>query len=201
MSIFHPVLTAQKIIEMHQRHGADVKQVIENQLQKNTTAFFHGNLDETSMLAKVGGLQHKSTTWRQLSIRIVDVLAHGLPKSFPVGNRPQDEPHLQRTCDGILSGLDTDLRREFPFVTWSVVMAKPDFSSKQHHLWIELKYVRKKADIREITEDIAADISKYGDNCANVLYAIFDPDHHISDDEVFRQDIEQHKGMIVGILR
>ena len=192
---------AQKFIEMHQRHGADVERVVTSQIQQNAGAFFRGSINPTSMLAKIGGMEHKETTWRNLSARITELLTKGLPKSCPPGSRPHDEPELQRHCDAILSGLDTDLRREFPFVTWSIGTAKPDFSSKQHHLWVELKYVRKKSDIREITEDISSDITKYGDSCANVLYVIYDPEHFIIDDDVFSGDIERHRGMIVSLVR
>lgn len=68
-------------------------------------------------------------------------------------------------------------------------------------LWVELKYVRKKEDVRKATEEIAADITKYGDNNTNVLYAVYDPDRYISDDIVFKADIEIHQGMLVSILR
>ena len=68
-------------------------------------------------------------------------------------------------------------------------------------LWVELKYIRKKQDIRPITEAIAADITKYGDNNRKVIYVIYDPHHLVSDDREFAEDIERHEGMRVAFIR
>ena len=77
----------------------------------------------------------------------------------------QTEPRLQELCDGILlAGCNVQLIREYPQMRWGAVGTKPDWSSaKEPGLWVEMKYVRTKR-ILPITEAIAADITKYGDN-------------------------------------
>jgi len=68
-------------------------------------------------------------------------------------------------------------------------------------LWVELKYVRTSADVRKVTEEIAADITKYGDNNRRALFVIYDPNHHIREDDTFIFDIQKHPGNIAKIIR
>ena len=192
---------AEQFLAMHQRHGASVQKVVTDKLHENLDTYLCGHLEPTSLLAKVGGMEHQKTTWVQLAERIEGMLALALPKMCPPDNRPANEPRLQELCDGILAGEDEEMKREFPFVTWSFATAKPDFSSHEHNLWIEIKYVRDNTPPSKITNDIAADITKYGDNCVNVLYVVYDPEGRIKDKREFAQDIEAHKGMKVAIIR
>ncbi len=192
---------ASKWIDMHRRHGADVARIVEEQMKDHASDLMAGQLEPTSLLAKVYGQEHLKSSWRRLATRITELLSSGIPRVCLPGHRPANEPDLQLICDGILASMTEDLRREYPFVGWSTGTAKPDFSSVQEDLWVELKYIRKKGDIRTITEDIAADITKYGDNNANVLYVVYDPERHLPDDEQFKADIEAHPGMIVSVIR
>lgn len=189
-----------EIIRMHKRHGCEVKKVVVNAFHENAHLFFSNKIDPTSLIAKVGKLDHSQTTWNQLSVRITEVLKSSLPKMCPIGQRPENENRLQQICDGILNGIESDLIREFPFAPWSVVLTKPDFSSKKDHLWVELKYIRTKSDIRQITEDIAADITKYGDQGIKVLFIVYDPDRLIRDETRFKMDIQKHEGMLVSLI-
>jgi hypothetical protein len=126
------------------------------------------------------------------------------PTGIPVAcksHKPNDEPHLQEICDGILKANDADLIREFPFMHWSSVSTKPDWSIETLKLWVELKYVRKREDIRPITEAIAADITKYGDNNRYVLYVVYDPSHLIIDEAAFSEQILKRREMLVSFIR
>lgn len=191
---------AESLLAMHQRHGANVEKVVTDKLRENLDTYLRGHLEPTSLLAKVAGMEHQKTTWVQLAERIENALALALPKMCPPDNRPANEKRLQELCDGILTKEDEDMRREFPFVTWSFATAKPDFSFLEHNLWIEVKYVRSNTPPSKITDDIAADITKYGDNCVNVLYVVYDPEGRIADKREFASDIETHDGMRVAII-
>ena len=192
---------AERFLEMHRKHGESVQKVVVGKFQEKTHSYLRGDIEPTSLLAKVGGMEHQKTTWLLLTERIEHALALALPKICPPGQRPANEPRLQEICDGILSKENEELRREFPFVSWSFATAKPDFSSREHNLWIEIKYVRDNTPPSKITNDIAADITKYGDNRANVLYIIYDPEGRIKNKAEFSGDIEAHKGMKVAIIR
>ena len=80
-------------------------------------------------------------------------------------------------------------------------MTKPDWSDEDATVWVELKYVRKKTDIKAITEDIAADITKYGDNGRRTLFVVYDPSHLIPDDDAFAVHIAIRPSMMMRIIR
>jgi hypothetical protein len=84
---------------------------------------------------------------------------------------------------------------------WGAVATKPDWSAEDLRLWVELKYVRKKSDIRQISEDIAADITKYGDNRRRVLFVVYDPEHLITDEKAFAAPVIGREGMFLRIIR
>ncbi len=191
---------AEQLIKLHKRYAKDVVTVLTQQLQRQAGSMIELDLEPSSMLAMLAGRRHQESLWRRYSERIVAILRVGVPRACKT-NKPMNEPHLQEICDGILSGLDEDLVREFPFMRWSSSLTKPDWSSELAQLWVELKYVRTRADIRAITEDIAADITKYGDNERHILFIIYDPKHLVTDEQGFSEQIVKRSGMQVDFLR
>jgi 7-cyano-7-deazaguanine synthase in queuosine biosynthesis len=191
---------AQEFIAMHKRHGAIAKKVIDGQFKVNAGRFFEGTLPESSLLAKVAGQAHRTSSWRRYAGRIVKLLEVGVPKIYSA-ERPKDEPRLQQICDGILTANDEVLVREFPFMSWGSNLTKPDWSAEGIGLWVELKYVRKDRGTRQISKDIAADITKYGDNQRRVLFVVYDPDRVIVDDRAFSEPVEKREDMYMAIIR
>lgn len=191
---------AEAFVAMHLRHARTVHAVITGQIKLHAGAIFDGSIPESSLLSLVAGRQHLVSSWRSYAARISDVLAKGLP---PICQRhkPDNEPRLQEICDGLLRATDHDLTREYPFMKWGSNLTKPDWSSEELRLWVEAKYVRKKANIAQINEAIAADITKYGDNQRRVLFVIYDPEHLIIDEVAFRKPIEARPEMLVCIIR
>jgi len=142
--------------------------------------------------------QHLRALWKRLAERISEILERGLPIAC-ASIKPGTEPQLQEICDGLLRAGGENLTREFPFVRWATRMTKPDWSGPS--LWIELKYIRASGDVRKATEEIAADITKYGDNGRSTLFVLYDPSHQIGDDEAFAAEIQSHDGNLVKIIR
>ncbi len=68
-------------------------------------------------------------------------------------------------------------------------------------LWVELKYVRKKSDLVPITDAIAGDITKYGDNGRRTLFVVYDPEHVIANDNEFARPVQSRFGMMVRFIR
>ncbi len=185
---------------MHKRHGEIVYRVLRLQLQHHVGRLLEGGLEESSMLAMVMGQRHLESSWKRYCDRIIQLFKMGIPIACKT-HKPKDEPHLQEICDGILKAHDQDLVREFPFMVWSSSLTKPDWSAESLGLWVELKYVRKKADIRPITEAIAADITKYSDNRRRILFVVYDPSHLVTDEQGFSEPILKREGMLIHFLR
>lgn len=191
---------AQQIIDVHKRHGETVERVLHKKLQLHLKDLINGELESTSLLRMVSGQEHLGTSWQRYAERIISLLQNGIPTSCKT-HKPTDEPHLQEICDGILKAHDSDLIREFPFMGWSSSLTKPDWSAESMRLWIELKYIRRKTDIRPITRDIAEDITKYGDNNRRILFLVYDPSHLITDEAKFSQEILKRLEMLVHFVR
>jgi hypothetical protein len=191
---------AQQFIELHKRHGATVEAVVVRHLQKHAAGLVAGKLAPSSLLALVAGQQHQVPIWRRYADRITELLRAGLPTACK-SHKPTDESHLQEICDGILNAHNGTLIREYPFLRWGTTLTKPDWSAEELCLWVELKYVRKKEDIRKIGAAIAEDITKYGDNQRNVLYVVYDPGHLITDERSFAAPVLKRPTMQVQFIR
>jgi hypothetical protein len=187
-------------VQLHMRHGDAVKRVLERKFSEHAGEIIEGRLEKTSMLAMVAGQKHHEPNWRRFCQRIAEVLRKGLPTAVQT-HKPQDEPHLQEICDGILKGHHNDLIREFPFMRWSSSLTKPDWSSASHNLWVEAKYVRKRYGVAHITDHIAADITKYGDQQLRVLFVIYDPERVVTDEDGFSAPLLTRSNMVMEFVR
>lgn len=195
----NPSLAATELYEMHQRHATAVHSVLTDQLGANASSLAEGKLEPTSLLSLIVHAKHKEDLWTTYAAKLTQLLQAGVPAACRT-HKPKDEPHLQEIVEGILKGHDTDLEREFPFMRWSSSSTKPDFSKQLYSLWVELKYVRKKSNIREITEAIASDITKYSDSGARVLFVVYDPNGLIQSREMFAKQIVSRTNMRVSFI-
>jgi hypothetical protein len=191
---------AQRLIETHQRHAACVEKVLSEQLSEHSPQLLAGSLPDSCMLNLIAGGKHRESPWKRYAGRIAEYLRLGVPVACKT-HKPRNELHLQEICDGILKGHGSDLVREFPFLRWSSSMTKPDWSLERLCLWVELKYLRAKTEVRRITEEIAADLTKYVSNNRRTLFVVYDPEHVISDDDAFSTDIQACPYALVAFIR
>jgi hypothetical protein len=194
----NPTAAGRMLIEMHLRHGTAVHETIAESVSAHTMELVDGTVEHTSLLGLVIERQHLTTSWKRFANRISGILQRGLPAAC-ASQRPDNELRLQEICDGLLRSADENLVREYPYLRWASRMTKPDWSSAV--LLIELKYARSSSDIRNISEDISADITKYGDSGRRSLFVIYDPNHNLIDEDNFVLDIQRHEGNLVTIIR
>lgn len=196
----NPTAASLDFINMHLRHGESVRKAIANSVSAHALELFEGGVEPTSLLGLVVERQHLTISWIRFGDRISSILENGLPAAC-ASQAPSNETRLQEICDGLLRGAGENLTREYPFLRWASRMTKPDFSEENSSVWVELKYIRSSSDVRKATEEIAADITKYGDNKRRSLFVIYDPDHLIIDETNFISDIQRHEGNRVKIIR
>jgi 7-cyano-7-deazaguanine synthase in queuosine biosynthesis len=183
------------LIQMHSDHGESVYSAIERKIETSAERILLGTLPDSSLLAMVVSKKHLENSWIKFANHIGSMLAAAVPVACKT-EKPANEPRLQEICEAILVGHDHDIVKEFPFMKWSLSATKPDFSSEKLALWIEIKYVRTKSDVKPIISSIAEDITKYGDNQRNVLFWVYDPNHCVIDEKEFSEDIIRHEMMI-----
>ena len=192
---------AEKIIAMHKRHGEVVTRVLQGKISEQAAKVVAGTIDASSLLALVIGGKHLEPIWKRYCERILDALKKGLPVACST-HKPENETHLQELCDGILRSNGHDLVREFPFMRWSSSLTKPDWHVESLNVVIEAKYIRKKEDLRPISEAIASDITKYGDNKFKILFVVYDPSHLVADDSAFAAPIlARNSIMLAAFIR
>jgi 7-cyano-7-deazaguanine synthase in queuosine biosynthesis len=191
---------AEQLVRIHKRHGEIARDVLRKQLEVNSGRIVDSDLPESSLIALVTGQKHKESSWARYCDKIARILSAGVP-TICKGQKPKNETDLQLICDGLLQSRDEELVREFPFMQWSSNLTKPDWSIEPLLLWVEMKYVRKRADIRPITEAIAADITKYGDSNRRVFFVVYDPGHHVPNDDEFSEQILKRPTMRVHFIR
>ncbi len=190
----------QKLIQIHKEHGKSVCKVLAQKISENSEKLIVGEVDKSSMLFAVASNEHRESSWVAFAEKIIHLLNNGIPKSCQT-HKPQNEPHLQEICDGILLANDNILVREFPFMRWSSGATKPDWSAEDLSFWVEAKYVRKKEDLGAIREALSSDITKYGDNGRRVLFFIYDPLHIITNESEFSNPINNRETMMMHFLR
>jgi hypothetical protein len=196
----HKTEAVRELMDLHKRHGAAVDGVLRRQVELHAPKIVDPGIEPSSMLATVIGGEHREPNWRRYCGRIIGLLQAGIPISCQ-SRKPEDEKHLQEIADGILKAADMDLFREFPFMRWASRLTKPDWSSEPFRLFVELKYIRKREHVLRVTEEIAADITKYGDSGRRVLFVVYDPFHVITDEADFSKEIRKRETTQFVIIR
>ena len=70
-----------------------------------------------------------------------------------------------------------EYKREFPAIKFSFARTIPDHSFTEYDLLIEAKLLKKDTSKAAITDQIGADIHKYGS--ANKLFILYDPERKL----------------------
>ena len=76
----------------------------------------------------------------------------------------------------------------------------PDHGSDDLDLVVESKFIRGNTPPSRASEGMAADLTKYPKR-AHILFLVYDPDHAIKDDMVFKNCFESRGGCTVLIFR
>ena len=188
------------LIDMHKRHAATVIDVLEDQIVQNKSVIASGDLQPNSLLSFVISGAHTHESAKIFVEHVGNILAKAIPLACK-SERPKNENHLQDICSAILNNTAENIQREFPYVAWSFSLSKPDFSNERTGTFIELKYIKKGHSPSKITEQIAADLTKYDANSRNVLFVVYDPDRVIPDDDAFMEDIRRYPTAHMKIIR
>lgn len=122
------------------------------------------------------------------------ILERQIPIAFQT-QKPNNERALNDLIQAILSNEKFD--REFPVLIFASAKTVPDHSSE--NLFIEAKYPRANASQASITDEIAADITKYRD--AFKMFAVYDPLGKIVDKTKFKKAIEGYPNCMLSYIQ
>lgn len=151
--------------------------------------FLRGGLNPSSLLPRIGKLEHLLEPWQRLATHLVNRVDPAVRKAFG-DSPPASEADVQRAFDVAQTAAREDLMREFPTVPFGLVPVgtRPDFS-KGLELFVEVKFVKDAATRRRVVDEILADIPKYRSAGAKILFVVWDNCGCIPDDAAFAAEI------------
>lgn len=131
----------------------------------------------------------------------VEGLCSELSKSIPIAFQSQKPANEKVLNDHIQAFIEKDgngYTREFPVIKFATAKTVPDHTIETN-LFIEAKYPRNKKSQSQLTDELAADITKYGN--VYKLFVIYDPERKISEDHTFKKKFEEYPNCKVHIIR
>jgi len=134
------------------------------------------------------------------------VLEPALRKQF-AARQPANEAELQIAMDALQTAARINLQREFPTVSYALIGTRPDFSawadpnSQEPDLFVEVKLIRNRGEVRTVTDELLADIPKYTARARKALMLVYDTGGFISDDRSFSAPLEGLGEVRVAVLR
>jgi hypothetical protein len=188
----------ESVWNLHTRHAAEVLKGIQRMRTRYDNPY--KPLHAESLLGLIAGREHLKPEVQRLADSIKAILLRSIPPMFRKGRRPRNENDLNAKIGAILDGHREDLRSEHPALSFACAAVVPDHMLKNAGLLVEAKYVRAGTSPAKANEGIAADLTKYP-NRANILFLVYDPDGAISNDRVFKEDIERKGRCTVCFIR
>lgn len=117
---------------------------------------------------------------------------------------PEKEENVQDVIEQLLIGRGMqegqDYDREVGRVKFSAKEAVPDFIVRKLSLAIEVKFVKSSERIREIVDEISADIASYSKAYRQLLFLVYDLGH-IRDEMEFQHDLEDAPNVSVVVIK
>jgi len=117
---------------------------------------------------------------------------------------PEKEREIQEALEqlfigrGLQKGLDYD--REVGHVKVSAKESVPDFILQKLALALEVKLVGSAGRVREVVDEVNADIAAYSKAYRSLLFVVYDLGH-IRDEGEFRQDLERSGNVSVIVVK
>lgn len=187
------------VYRMHHSHGADTLKAIHRMIGEQYD--LSRPLPEGAFLRLVVDYEHLKIPAARFVEKAADILISSIPLIFQ-RNQPIDEVDLNDKIQGILDGHIEQLEREHPAVSFALAKAVPDHSAPDNNVLIETKYLREGTPPSKATEGIAADLTKYPNDCF-ILFVVYDPHRAIKSDSDFRKSFEEKRpdGCRVLIIR
>jgi hypothetical protein len=201
-----PTTELLRIHAVVRRHAEQISAAITDVWGQNQKDYLAGRLPGDGLLARIGSLGFRKADWLQCADRIVEVITPGLRKQF-ASSQPADEHEFQIAVDALQTAARLNLEREFPTVSYALIGTRPDFStwanpdSLEPDLFIELKLVRTRAQVRKVVDEILADIPKYTQRGRKALFMVYDNGGFIADDRALAAPLEAQGEVRVTVLR
>jgi 7-cyano-7-deazaguanine synthase in queuosine biosynthesis len=191
---------ATKIFDLFKRHSNEVLSVIKEKWIEYSDRYIRNQLPDHCLIAMIARLDHFRDPIDLYASKLGSLIEKSLRLAFQ-SKRPSREKDVQDEIQAILQAAGERLKRENPYLYFSVVQTKPDFSDKDNRLFIEVKYTDRREELNGIVKDMTSRIVVYTDQGASVLFIVYDNGNVISDDDDFVADFTKRNGIYVKVIR
>jgi hypothetical protein len=105
----------------------------------------------------------------------------------------EDEYDVQDILYVMMKGAFSTLQYEDPTPKIGVNSARPDFAIHDLNTYIEVKFIGKKGQEKDIQDECSLDIQKYGalEDCNKIVFFIYDPKKCIDNSYAFKAELEK----------
>lgn len=186
------------IWSLYKKHGNNVRKAL-SRMRVEYDDVFSIPPEKNSLLHIISEREYLKEDTERLVDDLEPVLINGITEMF-IKYRPKNEPDLNEKIGALLRTHDNKFRSEYPTTSFACAKVIPDHENKSIDVLIEAKYVRNKTTPSVATEGISADLTKYPEN-KFIIFVVYDPDHKIPSDQVFKTDIELKGRNRVLIIR
>jgi hypothetical protein len=145
-------------------------------------------VNSNSLLGIISERQYLKSPIFSRVTEIDAILRKAIPDIFQ-REKPKNENDFNDKLHGLLN-VDSAFTREYPVLLFGLSSYKAD--QAQGNLIIEGKYIRGNTTPSSASEGIAADITKIPDGYG-VLFAVYDPERKITDDDQFAKAFEEKR--------
>jgi hypothetical protein len=191
--------TAKRIVELHKRHAGAVCVLAEAALKDHALAILRGSLPPSSLIRILAGGTNQATNWKQFVLRVGGELERGLVTAFK-SRAPEKEAQVQDTAEVILNSFDEKFVCEFPMFKWGIVGTKPDFSTEDDSIFIELKLLKDRKHTAGFVDQLVADREKYLAKAKHILFVVYQCGRLIDDEVSFCSSIERGEDAAVRLV-
>ena len=104
-----------------------------------------------------------------------------------------DEYDVQDVLYVMMKGAFSTLQYEDPTQKIGINSARPDFAIHDLNTYIEVKFIGKKGQEKDIQDECSLDIQKYGalEDCSKIIFFIYDPKKCIDNSYAFKVELEK----------
>lgn len=119
--------------------------------------------------------------------------------------KPQKEIEVQNNIENLLiarnytKGIDYD--RETGRVKTGIKESVPDFMFDRLNFCIEVKLVKENTNLKEIVEQINADIQAYGKRYGSMLFVVYDAAGAIQNEDEFKSNIVEKGRILMEVVK
>jgi hypothetical protein len=177
----------ESIHRLHVRHANQVLSVLGQKFSQQAATLARGELPSTCLLSVAAGVRRSDV--ERFAEKIREILRN-LPIVFST-DKPKSERQVQDAVDGIVRSREGDLRREHPTIRFATKTYRPDFSSALYAVSLEVKYPRRTRPIGSVVDEIGADLNAHRKAGTNLIFAIYDPERTIRNDDELIAEVEE----------